>query len=48
MYQNRTRPRVKKFMRNIYTDVFYNESAVNDYVNSWYTGYAMSDYAFAD
>lgn len=35
-------------MENIYFDVFYNQSAVHDYVVAFYAGYAMQDYAFAD
>jgi len=35
-------------MMNIYNDVFYNQSALNDYVVAFYGGFGMSDYAFAD
>ena len=35
-------------MQNIYYDQYYNESAVYDYVVSFYTGYQMEDYAFAN
>lgn len=35
-------------MQNIYYDQYYNESAVYDYVVSFYSGYQMEDYAFAN
>lgn len=41
-------PRVHKFQESIYYDVYYNESAVYDYVNAFYVGYQMQDYAYAD
>lgn len=44
----RKHPVVEKFMMNIYNDVFYNQSALNDYVVAFYGGFGMSDYAFAD
>lgn len=42
------RPRLGKFMENIYREQYYNQSALYDYVVAFYTGYQMQDYAFAD
>ena len=37
-------PEVGKFMMDIYRDIYYSDSALADYVTSFYTGYRFSDY----
>jgi len=34
-------------MMDIYRDIYYSDSALSDYVTSFYTGYRFSDYQFA-
>jgi hypothetical protein len=40
-------PDVGKFMQNIYTDIYFEDSALYDYFDSFYTGYAMDSYQYA-
>jgi len=42
------KPKVEKFMGNIYEDMYYSESALAIYVQAFYDGYNMQDYAFAE
>ena len=42
------KPKVQKFMGDIYSEMYYSDSALNDYIYSFYAGYNMQDYAFAE
>jgi hypothetical protein len=34
-------------MQNIYNDIYFEDSALYDYVDSFYTGYSMDSYQYA-
>ena len=41
-------PKVREFMKNIYSEQYWSDSVMNDYFVAFYDGYNMQDYAFAE
>lgn len=44
----RLKPKLKKFMQNIYWEQEFRETAFYDYFDAWFDGFDLKKYSFAD